>query len=157
MADLITIDLALYSTPEGKRELTHTLITTVRERDVFYVKNFNISQECVNSQDAIGRDYYDLPLEYPFPRTKLLHTEVLDPLRVMPVIALELPEDYFINLHKYEVKSEDHPSLHGVQQIHPKSSPESVNSSSVAMPTSGAGLPCSISQSIKGYPSSEWK
>lgn len=35
-----------------------------------------------------------------------LHTEVLDPLHVLLAIALELPEDYFTNLHKYEQKSE---------------------------------------------------
>ena len=60
---MITIDLSLYSTPEGKKELANTLITAVREKGFFYVKNFNISQERVNSQYAIGRDFYDLPLE----------------------------------------------------------------------------------------------
>ncbi|WWC90403.1 uncharacterized protein L201_005338 [Kwoniella dendrophila CBS 6074] len=37
-----------------------------------------------------------------------LHTNVLDPLHALIAIALELPEDYFINLHKYENPSEDH-------------------------------------------------
>jgi len=32
----------------------------------------------------------------------------LDPLFTVLAIALELPEDYFRNIHKYEVKSEDH-------------------------------------------------
>lgn len=35
-----------------------------------------------------------------------LHTEVLEPLYVLLAIALELPEDYFNNLHRYDVKSE---------------------------------------------------
>lgn len=35
-----------------------------------------------------------------------LHTEVLDPLHVLLAIALELPEDYLTNIHKYEQKSE---------------------------------------------------
>lgn len=35
-----------------------------------------------------------------------LHTEVLDKLHVLLAIALELPEDHFVNIHKYEVKSE---------------------------------------------------
>jgi len=35
-----------------------------------------------------------------------LHSEVLDPLYNLLSIALELPEDYIRNLHKYEVKSE---------------------------------------------------
>ncbi|KAH9165034.1 hypothetical protein EDB89DRAFT_2077337 [Lactarius sanguifluus] len=40
--------------------------------------------------------------------TRLLHSEVLDPLHILLAIALELPEDYFCNMHKYGVKSEDH-------------------------------------------------
>ena len=60
---MITIDLSLYPTPAGKEELARTLITAVRERGFFYVKNFNISQERVNNQFSIGRDFYDLPLE----------------------------------------------------------------------------------------------
>jgi isopenicillin N synthase-like dioxygenase len=39
---------------------------------------------------------------------QLLHAEVLDPLHTLLAIALELPEDYFRNIHKYEAKSEDH-------------------------------------------------
>jgi isopenicillin N synthase-like dioxygenase len=37
-----------------------------------------------------------------------LHVEVLDPLHVLLAIALELPEDYFTSIHKYQVRSEDH-------------------------------------------------
>lgn len=37
-----------------------------------------------------------------------MHTEVLDPLHVLLAIALELPDDFFTALHKYERKSEDH-------------------------------------------------
>ncbi|KAH9163566.1 Clavaminate synthase-like protein [Lactarius sanguifluus] len=39
---------------------------------------------------------------------RLLHSEVLDPLHTLLAVALELPEDYFRNVHKYKVKSEDH-------------------------------------------------
>ena len=35
----------------------------MREDGFFYVKNFNISQERVNRQFAIGKRFYDLPLE----------------------------------------------------------------------------------------------
>ena len=37
---------------------------------------------------------------------RALHSEVLDRLHVLLAIALELPEDYFLNIHKYEIKSE---------------------------------------------------
>ncbi|KAI0685643.1 Clavaminate synthase-like protein [Cytidiella melzeri] len=168
-ADLITVDLNLLRTPEGKKELAQTLIKAVREDGFFYVKNFNISQERVNRQFAIGKRLYDLPVEeklkyvpeglddgqfngyvpagrrildpvsglkdrievYNIPKfngdfahahpsvvqdnlpeieefARSLHSEVLDPLHELLAVALELPEDYFTNIHKYEVKSEDH-------------------------------------------------
>ncbi|KAK4703969.1 hypothetical protein P7C70_g2250, partial [Phenoliferia sp. Uapishka_3] len=37
-----------------------------------------------------------------------LHTFIIDPLLVLIALALELPEDYLTNIHKYEAKSEDH-------------------------------------------------
>ena len=62
-ADLITVDLSLYHTPEGKQQLAQTLIKAVREDGFFYVKGFNISQERVNRQFAIGKQFYETPLD----------------------------------------------------------------------------------------------
>jgi isopenicillin N synthase-like dioxygenase len=62
-ADFITIDLSLYSEPEGKKELARALLAAVHEKGFFYVKNFNIPQERIDRQFAIGRDFSDLPLE----------------------------------------------------------------------------------------------
>lgn len=62
-ADLITLDLSLYGSPEGNKQLAQTLIKGVREDGFFYVKNFNISQERVNRQFAIGKQLYELPSE----------------------------------------------------------------------------------------------
>lgn len=62
-AELVTVDLSLYNTLEGRKELAKTLIDAVREKGFFYVKNFNISQERVNRQFALGKRFYDLPLE----------------------------------------------------------------------------------------------
>ncbi|KAH9014763.1 Clavaminate synthase-like protein [Lactarius pseudohatsudake] len=168
-AELVTLDLSKYPTPEGKQQLAESLIKALREKGFFYVKNFNISQEAVNHQFAIGRQFYELPVEeklryvpegldqgqfngyvpagrrilntktgirdrveiYNIPKfngdfkhnhpaliqnnieeielfARLLHSEVLDPLHTLLAIALELPEDFFRNTHKYEVKSEDH-------------------------------------------------
>jgi len=165
-ADLATIDLSKFGTPEGKKELAQTLIDAVRTKGFFYVTNFGISQDKVDRQFALGQAFYELPLEvkeeytpdlengvyngyrpagrrvvggglkdqtevYNIPKfqgdfpqehpspvkenlpeieefARSLHTEVLDPLHVLFAIALELPEDYFTNLHKYEDKSEDH-------------------------------------------------
>ncbi|KAI0760981.1 Clavaminate synthase-like protein [Trametes elegans] len=141
-ADLTTLDFSLYGTPEGKKQLAAALIKAVREDGFFYVKNFNISQERVNCQFSIGKQFYDIPLDeklnldpvsglrdrieiYNIPKfnghfkhehpelirhhlpeieefARSLHSEVLDPLHVLLAIALELPEDYFKNIHKYE-------------------------------------------------------
>jgi len=167
-ADLVTIDLSKYGTEEGKKKLAQELISALRNKGFFYVKNFNIDQERVNRQFALGRQFYELPLEEKlkyvpdfskgeyngytpagrrvvheetglksrtevwnmpkfngyFPQeypqlvkdnlpeieefARALHTEVLDPLFVLLAIALELPEDYITNIHRYEAKSEDH-------------------------------------------------
>lgn len=60
---MVTIDLSLFSTPEGKQELAKTLVKAVHEDGFFYVKNFNISQERVNRQFHYGKQFYELPLE----------------------------------------------------------------------------------------------
>jgi isopenicillin N synthase-like dioxygenase len=55
--------LSLFDTPEGKKELSQTLISALKDKGFFYVKNFGISQERVDEQFAIGKAFYDLPLE----------------------------------------------------------------------------------------------
>jgi len=60
---LVTVDLSRLSTEEGKQEQAQVLISALRDKGFFYVKNFNISQERVNRQFALGREFYELPLE----------------------------------------------------------------------------------------------
>ncbi|KAJ7204667.1 Clavaminate synthase-like protein [Mycena pura] len=62
-ADLPTIDLSHLGTPEGKRQQADILIAALREKGFFYVKNFGISQERVDRQFALGKRFYELPLE----------------------------------------------------------------------------------------------
>ncbi|KAI1654321.1 Clavaminate synthase-like protein [Daldinia decipiens] len=62
-ADLITLDLSLYEQPGGKEELVKQLDHAVRNVGFFYVKNFNIPQEEVDRQFALGREFYSLPIE----------------------------------------------------------------------------------------------
>ncbi|KAJ7745128.1 Clavaminate synthase-like protein [Mycena metata] len=62
-ADLITLDLGLYADPQDRKDLAKTLITAVREKGFFYVKNFGVPHEAVNRQFDIGRQFYELPLE----------------------------------------------------------------------------------------------
>ncbi|PWY90586.1 Clavaminate synthase-like protein [Aspergillus sclerotioniger CBS 115572] len=62
-AELITLDLSQYEQPGGKRSLVKQLEHAVRHVGFFYVKNFNISQEEIDRQFALGREFYSLPLE----------------------------------------------------------------------------------------------
>ncbi|KAJ7640824.1 Clavaminate synthase-like protein [Mycena polygramma] len=62
-ADLVTVDLSQLDTPEGKKAQADILISAVREKGFFYVKGFGISQERVNRQFALGKNFYELPLE----------------------------------------------------------------------------------------------
>ncbi|CAK5261903.1 unnamed protein product [Mycena citricolor] len=62
-AELPTVDLSQLSTPEGKKAQADILIRALREKGFFYVKNFGISQERVNRQFAIGKSFYELPVE----------------------------------------------------------------------------------------------
>lgn len=57
------MDLGEISTPEGKRAQADILLSALKEKGFFYVKNFNISQERVNRQFALGKAFYDLPQE----------------------------------------------------------------------------------------------
>lgn len=57
------IDLSLFNTPGGKEKLAETLISALREKGFFYVKGFGISQERVDRQFALGKNFYELPLE----------------------------------------------------------------------------------------------
>ncbi|EKM49048.1 uncharacterized protein PHACADRAFT_265878 [Phanerochaete carnosa HHB-10118-sp] len=97
--------LGAYRTSGRSPDIFHSLdpVSGLRDRvEIYNIPKFNgdfkhehpaIIQESIAEIEELARS---------------LHTEVLDPLHVLLAIALELPEDYFINIHKYEVKSEDH-------------------------------------------------
>lgn len=62
-AELVTLDLSKFDRTGGKEELVQELEHAVTKVGFFYVKNFNISQEEVDRQFALGREFYNLPLE----------------------------------------------------------------------------------------------
>ncbi|KAL5333326.1 hypothetical protein BJX70DRAFT_403668 [Aspergillus crustosus] len=62
-AELVTIDLGRFDEPGGKEELVKQLEHAVQHVGFFYVKNFNIAQEEIDRQFALGREFYALPLE----------------------------------------------------------------------------------------------
>ena len=62
-AELVTLDLSEFDSPGGKQKLASQLEHAAQNVGFFYVKNFGISQEEVDRQFALGREFYDLPLE----------------------------------------------------------------------------------------------
>ncbi|KAL7417258.1 hypothetical protein BDY24DRAFT_412007 [Mrakia frigida] len=62
-ADLVNIDLSKFDEPGGKEELARQLKDGVHSVGFFYVTNFGISQERVDKQFAIGKEFFDLPFE----------------------------------------------------------------------------------------------
>jgi isopenicillin N synthase-like dioxygenase len=62
-AEFATLDLSLCDQPGGKEQLVKKLYHAVHHLGFFYVKNFNISQEEVDRQFSLGREFYSLPLE----------------------------------------------------------------------------------------------
>ncbi|OBZ66317.1 hypothetical protein A0H81_13850 [Grifola frondosa] len=87
--------------PAGRRIVEP--VSGLRDRiEVYNIPKFN--GDFRHEHPAIIQEH--LPEIEEFARS--LHTEVLDPLHRILAIALELPEDYFKNIHKYDLKSEDH-------------------------------------------------
>jgi isopenicillin N synthase-like dioxygenase len=62
-AELVTLDLSQFDKPIGKAKLASQLSHAVHNVGFFYVNNFGISQEEVDRQFALGREFYNLPLE----------------------------------------------------------------------------------------------
>lgn len=58
-----TVDLSKFGTPEGNKEQAAILIDALRNKGFFYVVGFDISQEKVDRQFALGQKFYELPLE----------------------------------------------------------------------------------------------
>jgi isopenicillin N synthase-like dioxygenase len=62
-AELVTLDLSLFDQSGGKEKLAEQLHDAAKHVGFFYVKNFGISQEEVDGQFALGREFYNLPLD----------------------------------------------------------------------------------------------
>ena len=62
-AELVSLDLSKFDVPNGKQELAKQLTYAAQHVGFFYVHNFGISQEEVDRQFALGREFYGLPLE----------------------------------------------------------------------------------------------
>lgn len=179
-ADLVTLDLSLFDTAGGKRKLAAQLFDAINKIGFFYIISFGLSQEEVDEQFAIGKDFFDLPTgeklkyradlenggyngykpmgirelrpgifdnteiynipkftgayERPHPSVikdqwptierfgRHIHERVVSKLLVLIAIILELPEDYFLEQHRYDQKSDCH-----LRYMKYHSRPEKVN------------------------------
>lgn len=164
--DLETLDLSLFDKPRGKDTLAKQLFNALDETGFFYVTKFDLSQETVDRQFAIGRELfsrsteeklryradlenggyngykplglrevrpgiqdnteiYNIPkfipeLERPHPEiinahreeieqfTRNISEKVAGKLLVLLAIILELPEDFFLQKHRYGERSDCH-------------------------------------------------
>ena len=61
-ASLITLDLSLFSQPNGKQKLALQLRDAVHNVGFFYITNFGLTQSQIDTQFAIGRDIFSLPM-----------------------------------------------------------------------------------------------
>ena len=59
----MTLDLSLFDKPRGREKLAEQLTYAAQHVGFFYVVNFGISQEEVDRQFTLGREFYQLPLE----------------------------------------------------------------------------------------------
>jgi isopenicillin N synthase-like dioxygenase len=62
-ADLVTLDLSTFDTPGGKEKLAAQLKDAVHNVGFFYITGFGLSQEEVDRQFAIGKEFFALPTE----------------------------------------------------------------------------------------------
>ncbi|KAK3053125.1 hypothetical protein LTR09_005751 [Extremus antarcticus] len=62
-ADLVTLDLSKFDAPGGKEQLAAQLKDAVHNVGFFYITGFGLSQEEVDQQFAIGKEFFALPTE----------------------------------------------------------------------------------------------
>ncbi|KAE8377487.1 hypothetical protein BDV26DRAFT_211296 [Aspergillus bertholletiae] len=60
-ADLVTIDLSEFDRPGGKEKLAAQLKDAVHEVGFFHVTNFGLTQEEIDRQFAIAKEFFSLP------------------------------------------------------------------------------------------------
>jgi len=62
-ADLVTLDLSKFDQEGGKQALAAQLKDAVNNVGFFYITNFGLSQDEVDQQFAIGKEFFALPTE----------------------------------------------------------------------------------------------
>ncbi|KIW09941.1 hypothetical protein PV08_11717 [Exophiala spinifera] len=62
-AELVTLDLEEFDKPGGKERLAKQLEHAVHHVGFFYVKNFGLSQEKIDQQFTLAKNFFELPVE----------------------------------------------------------------------------------------------
>ena len=62
-AELVTLDLSQFDKPGGKKKLVQQLEYASQHVGFFCVVGFGIYQEEVDRQFALGKEFYELPLD----------------------------------------------------------------------------------------------
>ena len=59
----MTLDLSIFDTSGGKQKLAAQLFDAINKIGFFYITNFGLSQDEVDEQFAIGKDFFELPID----------------------------------------------------------------------------------------------
>ncbi|OIW27048.1 Clavaminate synthase-like protein [Coniochaeta ligniaria NRRL 30616] len=61
-AELVTLDLEDYDRPSGKQRLAKQLEHAVHHVGFFYMKNFGLTEEQVDQQFTLAKNFFELPV-----------------------------------------------------------------------------------------------
>ena len=59
----MTLDLSIFDTSGGKQKLAAQLFDAINKIGFFYITNFGLSQDEVDEQFAIGKEFFELPID----------------------------------------------------------------------------------------------
>ncbi|KAI8712045.1 hypothetical protein NCS52_01469700 [Fusarium sp. LHS14.1] len=123
-ADLVTLDLSKFDQPGGKEALAKQLFDAIQNIGFFYVINFELTQEEVDRQFAIGKSFFELSTEeklkyradlanggyngYKPLRLREIKPGIFDNIEIYNILKfileLERPQPGVINEHKVEIE-----------------------------------------------------
>ncbi|EPS37614.1 hypothetical protein H072_8640 [Dactylellina haptotyla CBS 200.50] len=113
-ADLVTIDLSEYDTPGGPQRLAAQLKDAVHEVGFFYIKNFGLSQEQVNRQFAIAKEFFALSEDQRRSFRAPLEEGIYNGYR--PLGSIEILPGLRDNIEFYQIMK----SLPQFERVHPE-------------------------------------
>lgn len=114
-ADLVTLDLEDFDRPGGKDRLAKQLFDAVQNIGFFYVTNFGLNQDEVDRQFAIGKEFFNLPMDEKLKYRADLENGGYNGYK--PLGLREIKPGYFDNTEIYNIPKHipaferDHPEI----------------------------------------------